>query len=67
MQSEGDLHATLAISRAEAESGTTRSLTLPGGRQVSVTVPAGVGDGTTLRLEGQGMPYYEEVQQGRWC
>jgi streptogramin lyase len=58
VQSEGDLHATLAISRAEAETGTTRTLTLPGGRQVSVTVPAGVGDGTTLRLEGQGMSYY---------
>jgi serine/threonine protein kinase len=58
VQSDGELHATLAISRAEAESGTTRTMTLPGGRQVSVTVPAGVGDGTTLRLEGQGMPYY---------
>jgi serine/threonine protein kinase/uncharacterized membrane protein len=59
VHSEGALHATLAISRAEAESGTTRSLALPGGRQVSVTVPAGVSDGTTLRLEGQGIPYYE--------
>jgi serine/threonine protein kinase len=58
LESEGELHATLAISRAEAESGATRTLTLPGGRQVSVSVPAGVGDGTTLRLEGQGMPYY---------
>jgi hypothetical protein len=59
IESEGALHATLAINRAEAESGTTRTLTLPGGRQVSVTVPAGIGDGTTIRLEGQGMPYYE--------
>ena len=59
MQSGGDLHATLAINRAEAESGTRRTLTLPGGRQVSVTVPAGIGDGTTIRLEGQGMLYYE--------
>jgi serine/threonine protein kinase/uncharacterized membrane protein len=59
VHSEEALHATLAISRAEAASGTRRSLTLPGGRQVSVTVPAGVGDGTTLRLDGQGMPYYE--------
>jgi serine/threonine protein kinase/streptogramin lyase len=58
VHSEGDLHATLAISPAEAESGTTRTLTLPGGRQVSVTVPAGVGDGAILRLEGQGLPYY---------
>ncbi len=64
VQGEGDLHATLAISRAEAESGTTRTLTLPGGRQVSVTVPAGVSDGTALRLEGQGMPYYEGGPSG---
>ncbi len=59
VQSDEELRATLAINQVEAESGTTRTLTLPGGRQVSVTVPAGVGDGTTLRLEGQGMPYYE--------
>jgi hypothetical protein len=59
VQSDGELHATLALSRAEAEGGTTRILTLPGGRQVSVSVPAGVDAGTTLRLEGQGMPYYE--------
>jgi serine/threonine protein kinase len=59
VHSDGELHATLAISRAEAEAGTTRTLTLPGERQVSVTVPAEVSDGTTLRLEGQGMPYYE--------
>src|SRR5207248_9066939 len=47
VQRSGELHVTLAISQAEAETGTTRSLTLPGGRKVSVTVPAGVGDGTT--------------------
>jgi serine/threonine protein kinase len=59
VQSEGVLQATLAISLAEAESGTMRSLNLPVGRKVSVTVPAGVIDGSILRLEGQGMPYYE--------
>lgn len=26
---------------------------------MSVTVPAGIGDGTILRLEGQGLPYYD--------
>jgi eukaryotic-like serine/threonine-protein kinase len=53
-----ELQATLAISPTEAETGTTRSLTLPGGRRVNVTVPAGVHDGSILRLEGQGMPTY---------
>jgi eukaryotic-like serine/threonine-protein kinase len=64
MQSDGELHATLAISQAEAVSGTTRNLTLPGGRRVNVTVPAGMGNGSTLRLERQGMPYYEGGQSG---
>ncbi|HLZ59750.1 MAG TPA: protein kinase [Ktedonosporobacter sp.] len=57
-QSGGELRATLAISGREAITGTMRSLTLPGGRQVNITVPAGVTDGTTLRLEGQGLPFY---------
>ncbi len=64
LNSEVELRATLAISQAEAESGTTRSLTLPGGRRVSVTIPAGSSDGSTLRLEGQGMPYYEGGPSG---
>ncbi|HEY0752922.1 MAG TPA: protein kinase [Ktedonobacteraceae bacterium] len=55
-QSGEELRAVLAISQAEARSGTTRQLTLPGGRQVGVAVPAGVLDGAILRLEGQGNP-----------
>src|SRR6266568_4088654 len=49
-----DLHATLAISEQEALSGTSRSLTLPGGRRVTVAIPAGAQDGQMLRLAGQG-------------
>ncbi|HZT98055.1 MAG TPA: protein kinase, partial [Ktedonobacteraceae bacterium] len=48
------LRATLAISTEEAMAGTTRSLTLPGGRKVTVQVPARIPNGSTLRLEGQG-------------
>jgi streptogramin lyase len=55
-RSSADLHATLAISRTEAQSGTMRQLTLPGGQQISVTVPAGVLHGAILRLEGRGQP-----------
>jgi serine/threonine protein kinase len=49
-----DLHATLAISKQEALSGTRRTLTLPGGRRVTIWVPAGAQEGQVLRLEGQG-------------
>jgi eukaryotic-like serine/threonine-protein kinase len=49
-----DLHATFAISSQEALMGTSRSLTLPGGRRVTVTIPAGVQDGQVIRVEDQG-------------
>jgi serine/threonine protein kinase len=52
--SQGDIRAVLAISTAEAQLGTTRTLTLPGGRKVTVSVPAGARDGQIVRLDGQG-------------
>lgn len=58
--SGSDLHATLAISKAEAQSGTTRTLTLPGGRRISVPVPAGAYNGQILRLPATG----ESAQDG---
>lgn len=48
-----DIHATLAISREEARQGTNRTLTLPGGRQVSITIPPGTSNGQTIRLDAQ--------------
>ncbi len=48
-----ELRATLAISRSEALSGTNRTLTLPGGRKVTVVAPAGAYDGQVIRVEGQ--------------
>ena len=48
-----DLRAALVISEAEALTGTNRILTLLGGRQVPVSVPAGAHNGQILRLEGQ--------------
>lgn len=50
--SSDDLHATLAISSVEALNGGTRTLALPGGRRVSISIPAGARDGQTMRLEG---------------
>ena len=49
-----DIHVTLAISDIEALHGTQRRLTLPGGRQIVVSVPANAYDGQILRLDGLG-------------
>src|SRR5438876_1429472 len=55
-QNNGDIRATLAISQVEAQYGTTRMVTLPGGRQVTVPVRAGISTGQAIRIEGQGEP-----------
>jgi serine/threonine protein kinase len=47
----GDISATLAISRDEAMTGTTRVITLPGGKQAVVAVPAHVPNGHIIRVE----------------
>src|SRR5438874_2737803 len=52
---ERDLRATLALSEEEARLGSNRTLNLPGGRQLSIAIPAGVYNGQELRLEGQGI------------
>jgi hypothetical protein len=59
-----DIHAALVISEAEALTGTHRLLTLLGGRQVSVTVPAGTQDGQMIRLEGQVEPASDRDSPG---
>lgn len=50
----GDIRATLAISQEEARTGSSRMLNLPGGRAVTIRVPAGVQNGEEIRLRGQG-------------
>ena len=52
----GDIRATLALSQAEAQAGGSRTLTLPGGRRITVPVPAGIRNGVEIRLRGQGEP-----------
>src|SRR5260370_37378306 len=51
-----DFRSTLAISPAEAHSGTSRMITFPGGQHVNVTVPAGAYDGQIIRLQNPGVP-----------
>ncbi len=52
------------ISEAEALTGTHRILTLLGGRQVPVTVPAGTPNGQIIRLEGKVEPASEHDLPG---
>ncbi|TMD60834.1 MAG: hypothetical protein E6I91_18335 [Chloroflexi bacterium] len=51
-----DIRSTVAISPAEARSGTSRMITLPGGQHVNVTVPAGAYDGQIIHLQSPGEP-----------
>jgi hypothetical protein len=54
-QDNGDLRASLAVSQAEARTGTKRVLTLPTGRTVEVTVPPGTFSGQEIRIDGEGL------------
>jgi len=59
-----DIRATLAISKTEAREGTSRTLTLPGGQRVNVSVPPGAYDGQVIRLERQSGPYGSATSAG---
>ena len=47
-----DVEAPITVSLAEVYRGTSRTVELPGGRRVEVNVPAGVKEGTVLRVPG---------------
>jgi len=47
-----DVEGPITVSLAEAYRGTSRTVELPGGRRVEVKVPAGVKEGTVLRVPG---------------
>ena len=51
-----DLHYELQVEFLDAVNGATRTITLPGGGTLQVTIPAGVEDGQILRLRGKGAP-----------
>src|SRR6266571_1658587 len=46
------LRATLVISETEAKKGTLRTINIPSGRRITVSVPKGAYDGQILRREG---------------
>jgi DnaJ-class molecular chaperone len=51
-----DLHYALTLGFLDAANGTARRVQLPDGRALDVKIPAGIQDGHTIRLKGQGRP-----------
>jgi DnaJ-class molecular chaperone len=51
-----DVSGTVTITLEEVASGTTRRVHLPTGKEVEAKIPAGLIDGQTIRLKGQGLP-----------
>lgn len=52
----GDAEAELALNLEDAHRGGQMQLTLPNGRNVTVKLPAGVGEGKRIKLKGLGNP-----------
>jgi len=50
-----DVRASLTVTLPEAAHGVTQRVHLPSGKDVEVKIPAGITDGQTVRLRGQGM------------
>ncbi len=51
-----DAHYSLTVDFLDAANGIVRRLTLPDGRTLDVSIPAGFQDGHAMRLKGQGNP-----------
>ena len=51
-----DVAGAVTITLEEVASGTTRRVHLPTGKEVDARIPAGLTDGQTIRLKGQGLP-----------
>ncbi len=51
-----DLEATIEIPLADAVRGSEQSITLNGGKRLSVKIPEGISSGGKIRLSGQGQP-----------
>ncbi|MEX2034502.1 MAG: J domain-containing protein, partial [Xanthobacteraceae bacterium] len=51
-----DVTGTVAVTLPEVATGTSRRVLLPTGKEIDVKIPAGLADGQTIRLKGQGLP-----------
>jgi DnaJ-class molecular chaperone len=51
-----DVTGTVTVTLPEVLTGTSRRVHLPTGREIDAKIPAGLADGQTIRLKGQGIP-----------
>jgi DnaJ-class molecular chaperone len=51
-----DVSGEVTITLNEVATGASRRVHLPTGKEIDVKIPAGLADGQTIRLKGQGMP-----------
>jgi DnaJ-class molecular chaperone len=59
-----DVRYHLPIEFLEAVTGATKRLTLPNGKTLDVTIPAGIQNGQILRLRGKGRPGIGDGEPG---
>ena len=60
----GDIAYTLTVDFADAVKGGTKRVVMADGKALDLTIPAGLEDGQTLRLRGQGRPGHEGAPAG---
>ena len=49
-----DVRYSLEVDFADAATGAKKRITLPGNKSLDIAIPAGINDGQTIRLKGQG-------------
>lgn len=59
-----DVRYHLDVDFLDAVRGSRRSVTMPDGNRIEITIPEGVRDGQTLRLRGKGAPGYGDGPPG---
>jgi len=59
-----DIRYQLDVDFMDVARGTKRQITLPDGKSIEITIPAGLKDGQTMRLRGKGGPGIGQGQAG---
>lgn len=59
-----DIHYTFSVDFVDAAVGAKRRVVMADGKALDVTIPAGLADGQTLRLRGQGNPGHNGAPAG---